>query len=213
MAVQKHEVAVLGSPDRLLALSDGIYAIAMTLLVLDVKVPEGLDEEAFRDAMGDLGPQVAAYGLSFYVLAAFWRDHRRLFLLVRRLDTSLMRLAMASLGAIALLPFPTALLADYPDEPAAVSLYATVIVVIEALHLAIAAMLRRREHLQAEPVSDTVWRAVFRDLATTIVVFGLSVPIAWLSPTAALWTWLLLIPAKIISGRGLRSAMRSGSTP
>ncbi|MFJ9692557.1 TMEM175 family protein [Kitasatospora sp. NPDC101183] len=213
MAVQKHDVTASGSPDRLLALSDGIYAIAMTLLVLDVKVPEGLDEKAFRDAMGNLGPQVAAYGLSFYVLAAFWRDHRRLFLLVRRLDTSLLRLTMASLGAVALLPFPTALLADYPDEPAAVSLYATVIVVIVALHLAIAAMLWRREHLQAEPISDTLGRAVLRDLAATIIVFGLSVPIAWLSPTAAQWTWLRLIPAKIISGRGLRSAMRSSSTP
>ncbi|MCG7523282.1 hypothetical protein MHW47_02285 [Streptomyces sp. OfavH-34-F] len=51
------------------------------------------------------------------------------------------------------------------------------------------------------------------DLAATTIVFGLSVPIAWLSPTAALWTWLLLIPAKITSGRGLRSAMRSGSAP
>ncbi|ROR35820.1 TMEM175 family protein [Kitasatospora cineracea] len=213
MAVQKDDVTASGSPDRLLALSDGIYAIAMTLLVLDVKVPDGLDEKAFRDAMGDLRPQVAAYGLSFYVLAAFWRDHRRLFLLARQLDTSLLRLTMASLGAIALLPFPTALLADYPDEPAAVSLYAIVIVVIEAFHMAIAAMLWRREHLQAEPISDALGHAVLWDLGTTAIVFGLSVPIAWLSPTAALWTWLLLIPAKITSGRGLRSAMRSSSTP
>ncbi|MFE0107399.1 TMEM175 family protein [Streptomyces sp. NPDC059009] len=195
-------------------MSDGIYAIAMTLLVLDVKVPDGLDTSGFRRALARLWPQVAAYVFSFYILATFWRDHRRLFLRVRRVDATLLRLTLASLGAIALLPFPTALLAEYRTQPLAVALYAAVITCTVALHLAIAAVLWRHEHLQAEHISDQLARGVIRDLGATVIVFGLSVPVAFVSPLAAVCVWLSLIPAKIVTGRQVRSAsQRVGNHP
>ncbi|MGH4033620.1 TMEM175 family protein [Actinomycetota bacterium Odt1-20B] len=200
-----------GSPDRLVALSDGIYAIVMTLLVLDIKVPDGLDSSGFRHAVAHLWPQLVAYVWSFYILATFWRDQRRLFLRVRRVDALLLRLTLASLGAVALLPFTTALLADYRTQSLAVALYAAVITCIVALHLAIAATVWRHGHLQAVPISDQFGRAVIQDLGATVIVFGLSVPVAFASPLAALCVWLLLIPTKIATGRQARSANRRSS--
>ena len=61
---------------RLNALSDGVFAIAMTLLVLDVSVPPGLSEERFHEQLRETAPNMAAYALSFLVLAQLWRDHR-----------------------------------------------------------------------------------------------------------------------------------------
>ncbi|WP_424215823.1 TMEM175 family protein (plasmid) [Streptomyces sp. BI20] len=194
-------------PDRLVALSDGIYAIAMTLLVLDVKVADGLDPSALRDALVRLWPQVAAYVSSFVLLAVFWRDHRRLFLRVRRVDSTLGGLVVASLCAVALLPFPTALLAEYRLQAPAVALYAGVITLIVALHLGAAGTVWRRAGLRRGHIGDAVGFRVAQDLGATVVFFGLSVPVAFLSPSAAICLWLLLIPVKVVTGRRVRTAL------
>ncbi|MFC7511900.1 TMEM175 family protein [Streptomyces thermocarboxydus] len=59
-----------GGPDRLVALSDGVFAIAITLLVLDIQVPQGLDSDGFHEALRDVLPNLGAYAISLAVLAA-----------------------------------------------------------------------------------------------------------------------------------------------
>ncbi|MFG2141136.1 TMEM175 family protein [Streptomyces sp. NPDC048650] len=190
-----------GRPDRLIALSDGIFAIAMTLLVLDVSVPEALNDRAFEDAARQLWPKLAAYALSFTILAAFWRDHRQIFRHVRQLDPLLERLTLLGLGAIALLPFPTALLSEYSGHPVAVAVYAGAIAVIDVLHLALFHTVWRRAHLRARPVDDRFGRSLTVDLGTTVLVFGVSVPVAFVSPAVAMWLWATLVPLKFWQGR------------
>ncbi|MFI1092396.1 TMEM175 family protein [Streptomyces sp. NPDC020917] len=121
---------------RLIALSDGIFAIAMTLLVLDIRVTSGLDAAGFRHMLYELLPNIGAYALSFAILAAFWRDHRRMLQIARRVEGPALRLTLAGLGAIALLPFPTTLLSEYASQPLAVALYAGTVVLIDLLQLA-----------------------------------------------------------------------------
>lgn len=79
----------------------------MTLLVLTVSVPDGLDPERFQDALDKVWPQLGAWGLGFAILASMWRDQRRILHQVRRVDTLLVRLTLAGLAAVSLLPFPT----------------------------------------------------------------------------------------------------------
>ena len=198
--------AVEGNPDRLITLSDGIYAIAMTLLVLDLAVPSGLSTAQFHAAIAHVWLKLAAYAWSFYILAAFWRDNRRLFLRVRRVDPTILSLATTSLGTVALLPFTTSLLAEYSHQSVAVALYAGDILAIVSLHIALVVTLWRRRHLQARFISDELGRGVVQDLGVTAVVFALSIPIAFASPTAALYFWIVLIPAKIVVGLRNRRA-------
>lgn len=193
--------------DRLTALSDGIFAIAMTLLVLDIHVTGGLDTAAFRHMVHELLPKVGAYALSFSILAGFWRDHRRILQLARRPDALTVRLTLVSLGVIALLPFPTTMLAEYASQPLAVALYASTMVVIDLLQLALLLSIRRRPQ-PAHPVPDRVGRSIVADLGGTVLVFGATVPIAFASPRAAMWCWLALIPVK--AGLGRRYRMRTG---
>ncbi|MFD4143127.1 TMEM175 family protein [Streptomyces sp. NPDC058572] len=186
------------SPARLVALSDGIYAIAMTLLVLDVSIPEGLDAAGFRHEMSQVWPELGAYALSFAVLAAFWRDQRQILHRVRRADILTVRLTLASLGAAALLPFPTALLSEYGSEqPLAVSTYAATIALITLLHLALFTSIWRRERLQAWPIPDRMGWTTVTEQGAVALLCAASVVIAFVvSPQAALWTWLLSLPLK-----------------
>ncbi|MFJ6216923.1 TMEM175 family protein [Streptomyces sp. NPDC092296] len=187
--------------DRLTALSDGIFAIAMTLLVLDIRVTGGLDPAGFRHMVRALLPKIAAYALSFTILAGLWRDHRRILQLARRMDTVSVRLTLAGLGVIALLPFPTTLLSEYASQPLAVAGYAATIVVIDLLQLAI--LLRVwRDPQQPYAVPRSVGRTIVADLGSTVLVFGATVPIAFASPAAALWSWLALVPIRFALGRG-----------
>ncbi|WP_406246524.1 TMEM175 family protein [Streptomyces anulatus] len=185
-------------PDRLITLSDGIFAIAMTLLALEVRVAPDLDSEQFHDALREAVPQLAAYALSFLILSIFWRDQRQILLMSAKTGGLPQHLALAVLGMIALVPFPTSILAEYgAREPLAVAMYAATICLIDLLQLAMFATLRGRHGVRG--VGE--WRDTAADLGETIVVFGASVPIAFFAPQAAMWCWLALFPAKAALGR------------
>lgn len=193
--------------DRLTALSDGIFAIAMTLLVLDIRVPRDLADARFRDAVRDVLPDFGAYALSFVILAGFWRDHRRIVALVPRFEGPPLRLALIWLGAIAFLPFPTSLLSEYASEPLAVAIYAGTVTVTNLLGLAVLRTGRRdRRALGAGPATGgpvpdsaaavSAW-SVSVDLGARALVFAVSVPLAFAwHPFAAICFWLADIPLR-----------------
>jgi uncharacterized membrane protein len=91
---------------RLIALSDGIYAIAMTLLVINVAIPAHLDDAAFHKALGDALPHLGAFALSFTLIAGFCRDHRRILTALPTEPAVITRLPLLGLGLVALLLFP-----------------------------------------------------------------------------------------------------------
>ncbi|GGV51462.1 hypothetical protein GCM10010293_63270 [Streptomyces griseoflavus] len=190
-----------GGPERLVALADGVFAIAITLLVLDISVPRGLDPGEYRRALRDTLPNLGAYAISLAVLAGFWRDHRAIFRSVRQVDGDVIGLTVLGLGLAALLPFPTALVSEYGDEPASVVIYSAAVASLGAVHLALAALVVRRPWLRggAAPVRDEALYAV--DLGATVVVFLVTIPLALLIGPAAMWWWLVLLPVKVWLGR------------
>lgn len=200
-----------GGVERLSALSDGVFAIAMTLLVLDLSVPPGLDGPDFRHALGDAVPNLAAYVLSFGVIAQFWRDHRRILGSVTSVDTAIVTLTLLGLGLIALLPFPTSLLAEYSNEPPAVAVYSGSVALQNLVHLALVITVYRRLGEDGERKSVRARRLDVADLAATVVVFGLAVPLAFVSATAAKWFWLALLPAKHTIGMMGRTVRREAA--
>ncbi|MFE4455614.1 TMEM175 family protein [Streptomyces sp. NPDC056796] len=192
--------------ERLTALSDGIFAIAMTLLVLDVRVPPGLSGDGFRDAVREVLPDLGAYALSFAILAAFWRDHRRIVRLVPRFEGLSLKLALLWLGMIALIPFPTSLLSEYASEPLAVAVYAGAVCVTNLLELAVLGSGLRGAR-SSRPGAEGAARFVAADLGSTALVFGATVPLAYaVSPATAMWSWLVLLPVKAVMGRRSRRA-------
>jgi uncharacterized membrane protein len=190
-----------GGPERLVALADGVFAIAITLLVLDLSVPRGLNTEQYHEALRELLPDLGAYALSVAVLGGFWRDHRRIFRPVRQVDGQVISLSVLGLGVAALLPFPTRLVSEYGDEPASVAIYAAAVAALGASHLALVAVLAKRPWLRGDVAPEGGFTLYALDLASTVVVFLLSIPLALVVGTAAVWWWLVLVPVKISLGR------------
>ena len=107
--------------DRTVALSDGVFAIALTLLILNVANPEG---GTFADRFSDVAPAVGAYALSFTVIGMLWMRHHALFRDMIRIDSRLTLLNLLYLGLVAFIPFPTSLLANQGSAPFSVVMYA-----------------------------------------------------------------------------------------
>jgi uncharacterized membrane protein len=123
-------------PERLEAFSDGVLAIAITLLVLEIRVPptEDLaDPDTLIAALGALWPSYLGYVISFVTIGIIWANHHNLFRLVDRVTHGLILANLLLLLTVGFLPFPTALLAATLDTPSAqigVLIYAGTFVVV-----------------------------------------------------------------------------------
>jgi len=114
---------------RIEAFSDGVFAIAITLLILEIRVPPQTAEGVLRDALLGLWPSYLAFLASFMTIGVMWLNHHRLFILINKKDDGLIALNLLLLLGITWLPFPTALLAEHllgphVDEQAAAVVYA-----------------------------------------------------------------------------------------
>lgn len=108
---------------RVLALSDGIFAIAMTLLAIDLGVPDDLSSGRFAEALVELIPKILVFALAFYLVLIKWMAHRRIFRMIQRYDTPLLWLNNVFLLLIAFMPVPSGILGRYPSEPLALAFF------------------------------------------------------------------------------------------
>lgn len=118
---------------RVEAFSDGVFAIAMTLLVLNIRVPSVSTPGQLGTLLWQQWPSYLAFVISFAFIGIMWMNHHRLFLHIRRVDHMLLVLNGALLLGVTAVPFPTAVLAQYlgkPDEKAATMLYNGTYVVV-----------------------------------------------------------------------------------
>lgn len=113
------------NPDRIQALADGVFAVAMTLLVLDMRLPgrEADDSHALWSQLTDLGPNLAAYLLSFTMLGTFWLAIHTLLDLCEESDRTLAWAVLSYLFFVTTLPFSASTLADHTHVRLAVVLY------------------------------------------------------------------------------------------
>lgn len=129
---------------RVEAFSDGIFAIAITLLVLEIRVPPGEltgHGSTLLPALLRLWPSYLGYLISFVTIGIMWVNHHSMFMLIRRIDRYFLLLSVLFLLCIAFLPFPTAVLAEYLSEPKgreiAVALYSATFVLIALAYNAV----------------------------------------------------------------------------
>ena len=112
--------------DRVVAFSDGVFAFAITLLVVSLDVPELPAGAAARELAGALlaqAPRFGSYAFSFWVVAIFWMAHHRMYEYIVRYDGRLLQMNLLMLLGIAFLPYPVELLGRYGDQPVAVAFY------------------------------------------------------------------------------------------
>ena len=173
-------------PTRVLTLSDGVFAIVITLLVLEIHVPDLAGGQTLRDALREVRPSFIAFLISFVVVAIAWAGHRDLFALIGRTDRVLVWLNILYLLPLSILPFGASLLARYADEPVALEMYGILLVAIALTRLVIWWYATGRSHLLVVPVSARFRREGIVIGAAPVVINALAVAIAAESPTASL---------------------------
>ena len=186
--------------DRVLAFSDAVFAIAITLLTLELQLPPGLQGSAFTTELRHLLPSLGAYALSYIILGQLWLTHHRIFSVIARVDRPLLTANLAFLGLIALMPFPVHLLADYHDRPLAVAVYALVFILAMVLQgwLWRYVTTPERRHLLKEPVPDEVRQGFTRTISGTLLAFGAAVPLVMWVPRFAALLWAVMVLVQLV---------------
>jgi len=183
------------SVERIGALSDGLFAIAMTLIVLEIRVPP-LDAHAtdgqLAAALGDLAPRFVTYLLSFLTLGIFWNGQQTQLSYVERGNRDLAWLELLFLAIIALFPFTTSLLADHIDLRLALALYWLNIFLAGAALYAIWEYVER-SGLTGEGTAPAVGAAIRRRIGIAQLLYFMGLVIALLIGTYPAIAWIVLV--------------------
>ena len=184
--------------DRVGAFSDGVFAVAITLLVLNIEVPD-VDPGDLDSALGDLLPAIQAYFIAFLVIGLFWYGHHVAWSRFTRATPRLVFANLLLLSLIALMPFTTAMLGNFDNQPLPVAIYA-LNVGLAALADSLVDRVAWREGL-TESIDPHEIRV--QSIAGWLrpLVFFVSIPLAWVSITAAQLFWLVLILTPRIARR------------
>jgi uncharacterized membrane protein len=191
--------------ERLLALSDAVVAIAITLLVLQLNVPEPTklanptSASELATQLGNGADQLISYVISFYVIAQFWLVHHRVFRRITGQQEGLAWWNFAFLFTITIMPFTSDLLGKFPANPLAVDIFAVnLLAAMLATHLTLTYG-RRKDLLSVEPPRET--QAAQLRVTASVFVIVLSIGISWVNTDAAKYCWLLLAVAPRIADR------------
>lgn len=188
--------------ERLTFFSDAVIAIAITLLVVDIGLPEHLTAATIGQALADLFSSLAAFGISFAVIGIYWVSHHRIFRYVIAWDGRLLVLNLVFLFFIAVQPFTTSVLGEHGDLALATIVYALGMVGTGLsstalwLHVVRAGLIDQRLSPQQRRF------LTIRTLAAPIV-FAASIPVAFFSPAAAELTWVAVLPLPWVLSRWL----------
>jgi uncharacterized membrane protein len=174
-------------PARVMTLTDGVFAIIMTLLVLEIHVPQLAAGESLSTAfLLEVWPNIIVFVISFVLTALFWVGHRDMFNLVRGVDRGLIWLNILYMLPVALVPAAAALLGAYNHDALALRLYGLLLVLISLMRLVLWHYIGTRRHLLIEHVPQrTLWTGAFTQI-TLILVFLIAMLVAGFAPSLSL---------------------------
>lgn len=207
----------LPSVGRLLSLTDGVVAIAITLIIFQLKVPSLPAGEAdspahLAHALGQLGPEVVTYIVAFYVIAQFWLAHHRVFRLVRGHDEGLSWVNFAFLLTITAMPFTANLIGVYGGNPVAIDVFGFNLI-LASLATSAVVLYGRRRHLMVPDVRRGELAAGTRRSLAVLAVVGTSMAVAWVSTTSAKYLWFGLVLVGVLGRHEARSAAADPAAP
>jgi uncharacterized membrane protein len=192
--------------DRIVFFSDAVFAIAITLLVLSIEVPqipENLVAEELLDQLFDLGRNMLSYVISFLVIFSFWTVHHSIFSSIRGYDRGLLWLNGLFLMAVAFLPFPSALLGEYGDQQLVVAIYAGSMAVTRLLLSAVWWYASIGRRLIVSDLDPGLIKAHHVRGVVIPLIFLISIGISFFSVRAAIYSWVLLAFSNFVGLRML----------
>jgi len=173
-------------PDRLVFLTDGVIAIIITILVLDIRVPELGSGQSLADSLAEARPTFVSFVISFLLVGMFWTMHRQTFGQVRYVDHNAIWINLLLLLFLSLVPFASSALGEYSSEPAALHLYGIVMIAASLLRLGLNAYFQTHPGLLWGKSSERTRRLSAIATSTPIVIYGLAIVAAGWSTALSL---------------------------
>jgi uncharacterized membrane protein len=186
--------------ERLMFFSDAVFAIAITILVLDIHLPSGVDlasGDQLLSSLLALWPKYLAYLISFLVIGLYWMNHHHKFLFIKKFDHLLLSLNLLFLMVIAFIPFPTAVMSETINMTSSI-FYALVMAAAGVLLAVLWLHATRRQVLFDLHLSrQQRWREATGPLAIALI-FLLSIGVAYVDLGLVRIFWLLIIPISLV---------------
>jgi uncharacterized membrane protein len=202
---------------RLEAFSDGVFAIAVTLLVLDLDVPESAFSTNLWRGFADQWPAYVAYTTSFVTIGGIWMLHHGVFRRLRYANNAVMRINLVLLMAVSFLPFPTRLVAEAivssSAEQAAVVIYGASLLAVSVVFGALSYAVSRDPELLEPGVSAREVRRLVRSVQPNIGFYVGFTFLAGAVPRAAAFGFLISSIIAVARARGDFAAPAAGSEP
>ncbi len=215
MATEDDDQDILGI-DRLLALTDGVVAIALTLLVLQLQVPVDAaltkhpdSARALWNALSPDGAEMTSYLVSFLVIAQFWMVHHRVLRGMRGHSEGLAWRNFGFLLALTLMPFTSDLIGRYGSNPVAITLFGLNLVAISLSTQWIFLYAARHNLINDVARSTRDERMARVRVVLMLTIVGVSVALAWTDPRLAKFVWLLFLIVPAMAARVTRVLERS----
>jgi uncharacterized membrane protein len=182
--------------ERLIFFSDAVFAIAITLLTLDIRLPAGMEMSSNAQLLDQLlgaWHKYLAYAIGFLAIGSFWMAHHRRFRFIKRYDRGLLMLNLLFLMIIAFVPFPTSVISESGNRTATV-FYALTMTLAGLMLTVVWWYASRHNRLTDSQLGAPQRRRQFVALFLTVGLFFLSIGLAFLNNDLARFSWLLVVP-------------------
>jgi uncharacterized membrane protein len=211
------------SKTRIEALADGIFAIVMTLLIFDIKVPQltQVTDKALRHSLIQLWPRFLTYIISFVMLGVYWVGHHNQYHYIQRTDRTFLWINILFFMSVTTIPFSTGLLGSYYTEETALLLYGLNLIVIGALLYIHWSYATYRHRLVARDIHPEVVRMAKRRILKGPAACSLAIAMSFINSRLSLIIYALvpllyLVPGKldrhwVFEHRKLADSQREGN--
>jgi len=190
---------------RLESLTDGVFAIIMTILVFNISVPElilftegDFASERLSAKFADLWPDFLAYVISFSTLGAFWVAHHRIFRWILYVDRPLIWINISFLMIIGLIPFSTTLLTQYLDSQNSIFAFSFNAILAGLLIYVIYYYVKRNPDLVDKSIQALIEKSSSRRILATILTYSVAIIFSFIYLQASLFLLLLVLIPEII---------------
>jgi len=177
---------------RLEAFSDGVFAIVITLLILDIRIPVVQPTE-LGTALVNILPQILTYILSFFIVGLYWHLHHQVATQIKLIDGAFIWLNLAWLLFVSILPFPTALLGRYPLQPIPLTIYGINLILVNVTGFVILVYSQKRPELRFIPMSSAELRAITPIYVIVNTLYAVAIVAAWFFPWLSYGIYILVL--------------------
>jgi uncharacterized membrane protein len=177
-------------PSRVLTFTDGVFAIVITILVLDLEVPDLGSGQSLADSLEEMRPTFVSFVISFLIVGMYWAWHRSTFAQVRYIDASLLWINLLYLLPVSMIPFAASVLGEYSDDATALHLYGTVLIAVTLVRIGLYWYLNRHSGLLWEDATKRSYRLGILAAGFPIIVYVVAMLVADSLPTLSLVLYL-----------------------